>query len=301
MTTVTTDTNYRRVTEGLRTLTAVLAPYVAQELRAELEGEWWSRGVLGVLHENQRRDLPDAGNDEALICKARRGPRCLRIMDVRWNDLFRQKLSREHRTWVKELIATRNKWAHPELLDMADEDAWRALDTMTRLVEQVDAEATERLRGLARTVRYGTAGPSTAAAEAASPAGGEGSRPGRRGGTGAGAACSQPCRGTGCGRGRTSRGPIPTCRRAATGRRSSRRTSRRWRGGGGGRVPGSGRVLRPHVPHRRACAVSSCSPLRRITRQGAASPSIQLKTAFGGGKTHSLLALYHLLRGRAAV
>ena len=28
---------------------------------------------------------------------------------------------------------------------------------------------------------------------------------------------------------------------------------------------------------------------------------IQLKTAFGGGKTHSMLALYHLLRGRVSV
>ena len=38
--------------------------------------------------------------------------------------------------------------------------------------------------------------------------------------------------------------------------------------------------------------------LLRITGQGG-EPVIQLKTAFGGGKTHSLLALYHLLRGRA--
>ena len=38
--------------------------------------------------------------------------------------------------------------------------------------------------------------------------------------------------------------------------------------------------------------------LRRIAGQGG-EPVIQLKTAFGGGKTHSLLALYHLLRGRA--
>ena len=37
------------------------------------------------------------------------------------------------------------------------------LDTMTRLVEQMDARATERLRPLARIVRYGTEGPSTAA------------------------------------------------------------------------------------------------------------------------------------------
>ena len=38
--------------------------------------------------------------------------------------------------------------------------------------------------------------------------------------------------------------------------------------------------------------------LRRIGGRGG-EPVIQLKTAFGGGKTHSLLALYHLLRGRA--
>ena len=32
---------------------------------------------------------------------------------------------------------------------------------------------------------------------------------------------------------------------------------------------------------------------------GDGEPVIQLKTAFGGGKTHSMLALYHLLRGKA--
>lgn len=30
-------------------------------------------------------------------------------------------------------------------------------------------------------------------------------------------------------------------------------------------------------------------------------PIVQLKTAFGGGKTHSMLALYHLLRGKASI
>ena len=150
-----TTTNYQRVTEGLQTLTAVLAPHVARELRAKLADEWWPLGVFDVLYESQRRDLPATGEDDALI--ARLDPaRCLLLMDLHWNDLFRRKLSREHRTWIKELIATRNKWAHAGLVDMADEDAWRALDTMTRLIEQMDAEATERLRALARTVRYGT-------------------------------------------------------------------------------------------------------------------------------------------------
>ena len=39
-----TTTNHQRVTEGLQTLTTVLAPYVARELRAKLADEWWPRG-----------------------------------------------------------------------------------------------------------------------------------------------------------------------------------------------------------------------------------------------------------------
>lgn len=40
------------------------------------------------------------------------------------------------------------------------------------------------------------------------------------------------------------------------------------------------------------------SAIRRVTGKGG-DPVIQLKTAFGGGKTHTMLALYHLLRGEA--
>ena len=116
-------TNYQRVTEGLQILTTVLAPYVAQELRAQFSDEWWRQGVLDVLYENQRRDLPAAGKDEELIATLD-AARCLRLMDVQWNDHFRRKLSREHRTWINELISTRNKWAHAGLVDIADEDAW---------------------------------------------------------------------------------------------------------------------------------------------------------------------------------
>lgn len=38
--------------------------------------------------------------------------------------------------------------------------------------------------------------------------------------------------------------------------------------------------------------------MQRVAQKGG-EPVIQLKTAFGGGKTHSMLALYHLMRGKA--
>ncbi|MCL2159899.1 MAG: DUF499 domain-containing protein, partial [Oscillospiraceae bacterium] len=40
--------------------------------------------------------------------------------------------------------------------------------------------------------------------------------------------------------------------------------------------------------------------LRRISGKDG-EPVIQLKTAFGGGKTHSMLALYHMMRGRVSI
>ena len=38
------------------------------------------------------------------------------------------------------------------------------------------------------------------------------------------------------------------------------------------------------------------SVVKRLTGQGG-DPVIQLQTAFGGGKTHTILAVYHLARG----
>ena len=40
--------------------------------------------------------------------------------------------------------------------------------------------------------------------------------------------------------------------------------------------------------------------LKRVTGKDG-EPVIQLKTAFGGGKTHSMLALYHAMRGNVSV
>ena len=90
-------TNHQHVTEGFRILTTVLAPYVATELRGQFSGQWWTQGVLSVLYESQRRDLPASGEDEELTAKLDVA-RCLLLMDLRWNDLFRLQFSRDHRT-----------------------------------------------------------------------------------------------------------------------------------------------------------------------------------------------------------
>ena len=147
--------NYQQVTEGLRVLRAVLAPFVAGELRRHFSDGWWKRGVLEAVYENQRRRLLPSGEDSALIASLD-AARCLQLTIHWWHDIFRYKLDRDARTWVHELISTRNRWAHAVQEDVSDEDAWRALDTMIRLVEPIDAKATASLRVLARTLRFGT-------------------------------------------------------------------------------------------------------------------------------------------------
>jgi predicted AAA+ superfamily ATPase len=279
--------NHQRVTEGFEVLTGVLAPYLAAEIRAKYGEEWWNQCVLRVLSDNQRRDLPPDGEDDELIRRLDAG-RCLILIDFQWDDLFRRKLSREHRTWVKELIATRNKWAHKGLVDMADEDAWRALDTMTRMVEQIDAEATERLRRLARTVRYGTEGPSTATDKV------EERRPATD----------------------DSAGVLTAVPRA--GLKPWRQVARPHPDVAAGRYRQAEFAADLSQVARGTAEVEYQDPmeffartyltdgihglllqaLQRVTGRGG-EPVIELKTAFGEGKTHSLLALYHLLRGRA--
>jgi hypothetical protein len=77
----------------------------------------------------------------------------------------------DHRTWAKELVGVRNKLAHLGGEDFSDDDTWRALDTMSRLCEQIDPEGAEEIRGLLRTSRYGSAdGSTTVTAASTAPA-----------------------------------------------------------------------------------------------------------------------------------
>jgi hypothetical protein len=68
-------------------------------------------------------------------------------------------------------------------------------------------------------------------------------------------------------------------------------------GEGHRRVPQPGRVLPPHLPDREPEAAAGRG-VQRLSRGG--DPVVQLQTNFGGGKTHSMLALYHLFSGAPA-
>ena len=89
---------------------------------------------------------------------------CLRLIDRRWNEVFRTKLSLDYRTWSKELVGVRNKAAHIGGQDFSKSYAERALDTMALLCEAFDADGVEEIRALYRKLRYGSEEGSVAAA-----------------------------------------------------------------------------------------------------------------------------------------
>lgn len=281
--------NYQRVTQGFQLLTEFLAPYVAQQLQQQFKENWWKFGVLDILYDDQKRDLP-AGGDWAALVDRLDAARSLLLIDLNWNNVFKLKLSREHRNWVKELITTRNKWAHKGSGDFSEADAWRALDTMGRLMEQLDPEATEELRGLARQVRYGTEGPSTTAA--ASP--NADNTPDDHGAvlTSVPRAGLTPWRQVIEPHPDVAQGRYRQAEFAADLAQVLRGTAE---------IEYQDPVeffARTYVTEGMQGLLQQA--VKRVSGLGG-EPVIQLKTAFGGGKTHSMLALLHLLRRRTPV
>jgi hypothetical protein len=84
---------------------------VARELQIEYKSEWWREGVLNILRDEQRKGLPEKG-DWAELVDSLDIMRCLTLIDVHWVNIFKRKLSIDHRNWTKELIGVRHKCAH---------------------------------------------------------------------------------------------------------------------------------------------------------------------------------------------
>lgn len=286
------ENNHVQVSQGFRTLLGGLAPYIARELGNELGNNWWTDGVMDVLYDDQKRDLPDSG-DWAKLVDSLDILNCLNLFaDVHWQRVFRKKLSIDHRTWAIELKGVRNKLAHLGGEDFSDDDTWRALDTMSRLCDQIDPESAEEIRGLLRTSRYGSASGSTAVTQASAvPA------PAAKGKK-SGILDTTPFSGLPCWRDVIE--PHPD---VAQGRYKNAEFAAdlaqvaRGEGAYEYRDPVEF-FARTYVTEGMTGLLEQS--LRRICGKDG-EPVIQLKTAFGGGKTHSMLALYHMMRGRVPV
>lgn len=141
--------NYELVQRGFRILVASMSGYVGKELNRTYKNKWWEE-VLNTLCD--QRDLPYTGTYGELVDSLDIA-NCIRLLDRKWNDVFRLLLPLDCRTWARELMGVRNIVSHIGQQDLEQPMAERALNTMTLLCRQIDPDGAEELQDIYKTVR----------------------------------------------------------------------------------------------------------------------------------------------------
>ena len=264
-------TNHERVGKALDLLKAGLGPFVDREVKGALESRKLDAFKLRDYAEDPvLANKPVTEWDVAGL---------LKLMWETWNDVFRTILGPAERSLVGELRGHRNKWAHQE--SFSSDDAYRALDSVGRLLAAVSApqsDELERLKMELLRVRFDEQA--------------RGERR-RQAGTAVGSAAAASLK--------PWREIVTPHKDVASGRyQQAEFAADLWQVHLG---EGTDEYRDPVEFFRRTYLTESLKGLvvgaiRRVAGRGG-DPVVQLQTNFGGGKTHSMLALYHLFSGTA--
>lgn len=260
-------TNHERVGKMLDLLRNGLGPFAEREFRNLYKDRVIEE--IGRFIGDDRVDTtkPMDGWDVAVLLKL--------IWDS-WNSVFRLTLGHSERSLVSELRDCRNKWAHQEAF--TSDDTYRALDSAGRLLMAVSANQAvdiERMKMELLRLRFDeqVRSEKRKSAGTAIEGGGSGLKPWRE--------------------------VVVPHKDVASGRyQQAEFAADLWQ------VhldEGADEYRNPVEFFRRTFLTDSLKNMllgavRRLNGQGG-DPVVQLQTNFGGGKTHSMLALYHLFSG----
>lgn len=281
--------NVELLQKGFRILLPQLSAFIGQEMSKVYKEDWWHE-VLDALSD--QRDLPLSGDYGELIDSLDIA-NCSRLIERRWRDVFSHKFTKSYRNWASELMDVRNRVAHIGSSDLDQRYTERGLDTMALLCEPIDSESAQRLRALYREARYGTTNSSLTSNVANQ------SVPVSKTNKSKAAVLTQKV-GKNLPSWRDIIKPHPD---VSEGRYKSAEFAADL--AQVSRGEGAYEYRDPVEFFARTYVTTGMSgllveSLKRVTGQGG-EPVIQLKTAFGGGKTHSMLALYHMLHGNVSV
>lgn len=256
--------NRDRVDRSLQTLAEGLAPFVDRHMQAATPGPRHWLEVWGERDGGRTLSLDDP---QVL----------LRSMTESWRA-FERTLGRNERSWASELRETRNRWAHGD--PFSADDTYRALDTTERMLSSVSAgelaAEVRRSKEDLQRLRYETetrkAARGTAATHDAAVGG------------------LTPWRDVAIPHPDVAEGRFAQAEFAADLAQVAR-------------GEGAAEYADPIEFFRRTFLTDGLATLlvqatQRIAGDGAGVPIVDLQTNFGGGKTHSLIALYHLFSGR---
>ncbi len=122
-------TNNERVGKALNHLREGLAPFVERELQQAFEqGRVNHHTVVGFLEDKLYANRPISEWDVAGL---------MSVMLGTWQTVFAQTLGNTERSYIFECKNARNRWAHQDTI--SSEDADRALDSMERLLSSASA------------------------------------------------------------------------------------------------------------------------------------------------------------------
>ena len=259
--------NRDRISRGFDLLAAGLEPFVDEAMSAAAgnTGDW-----IALL---EARDNAKYGTAKSF---SKSDPQVqLRVLTEDWR-VFKDKLSRTDQAFASELRDVRNTWAHGE--PFSADDTYRALDSMERLLLAVGAgepaDEIRRLRVDHQRAQYETETRRAVKAASAVSVAGTGVKPWRE--------------------------VVTPHRDVATGQYNAAEFAADMHMVARGE--GSGEYVDPVEFFQRTYLTEGLRDLlsraaRRLSGDANASPIVNLQTNFGGGKTHSLLALYHLCSG----
>ncbi|GLV56343.1 hypothetical protein KDH_31840 [Dictyobacter sp. S3.2.2.5] len=125
-----TQSNRERVGKALDILNAGLQPFVEREMQAKYGARWRYEALNSLRDQHISKD----GNDLHLDTQG-----LLLILWDQWSPVFRTVLGHAERSLVSELREVRNSWAHQNPFSL--DDAYRALDSIQRLLIAVSAAA----------------------------------------------------------------------------------------------------------------------------------------------------------------
>jgi predicted AAA+ superfamily ATPase len=264
-------TNQERIAKALDLLKTGLGPFVEREIESALKKNIQIPAVRAFADDPLARNKPITQWDAALL---------LKLMWESWNEVFRAVFGPAERGLVGEIRGYRNRWAHQEPFTSDDTD--RAMDSIARLLTAVSAPEADEVGKMKMELRRLIFDEQMRSEKRKS----------------AGTAIESQVTGSL----KPWREVVNPHKDVASGRyQQAEFAADLWQVHLG---EGSDEYRKPAEFFRRTYLTESLRNLlkgavQRLVSNGG-DPVVQLQTNFGGGKTHSMLALYHLFSGTAS-
>lgn len=145
------DSNFERIEQGLEALKQGLSPYLTRQLKAHYKERWWRAGVENSLRETvglEEDVVGDVGGDQQLTNLYIH--ELLEVMRNSWQKAFHEELGDIGRTLLSELKEVGHHWAQEQ--SFHPEDAHRILDRMTRMLDMIGSTEGEKTTNLAHAL-----------------------------------------------------------------------------------------------------------------------------------------------------